>query len=470
MLWGIAIANDNARTPNKTVTLYIAVDVIVGIAMPLFLIVATAIFSIFLEYITDGKIDARDVISKMLGIKLEKGDVAEYWVIQNIFYFELSKHDTDVRRDPEERKKRNINLTCPGACSQTLATWILATIASLSFLLAVSYFIDQSITMQLSLQDWPHNSSGEVDCFIAIEGNLIYVNPSEQGLTDRLNDCTMFFEQCENNCTSIINNCDANDNCTNDFIECSNGCTRCLGRCTTNLRTAIEQVLVCTPPPPSTPSCPIDMISCIIGNSTPIPGAMASCMGDGLSLIPLMPVVPVSFSNNTERLQRCTALLEACAHSISDCSVPNCTQLTQCVHELRQCRKPRVIHCFRFLQFGRSTNILESLAESFALFLSVISFFSGTFVVVRILLQFRVTKLWGIGFIIVALFLIGGWITVVVTDVLVQENVIKMFQFVFGFTFILLIGVLLLFAKFWEKKPTKVKPKEVAHLERVTAL
>ena len=450
MLWGVSIAYDNARTPNKSVNLYIGVDVIIGIAMPMFLIAAATSVSIFLEYITGGRIDTRDIIAKMLSIQLVKGLKAEYWVIQNIFYFQLNSRDTEVRREIKDRK---IQLTCCRAISSTGATWILATIASLSFLLSVSYFMDQTVTMSLSLQDWPHRSMDDVDCFLS--NSFLYVSPIEQEATDRLNNCTMFFDECQRNCSN-----------SNSYQSCVTGCASCLAVCTTALQSDIERVSVCNPPPPEVPSCPVISSACITP-AIPIPSntSTASCSaatttgGSGSNII-----APIVARNNTERLERCANLLQACSELVPTCTSPDCSELQQCNNLLNECRKPRVILCFRFLQFGRSTDVLEALAESFALFLSVLSFFSGTFVVVRILLQFKVSRWWGIGFVIVAVLLCAVFVVIVVTDILVQENIIKMFQFVFGFVYIFLIGLLLLTAKFWEKLPDPSKLKTKAHL------
>ena len=451
VLWGVAVAYDNARTPNKSVNLYIGVDVVIGIAMPMFLIAAAITVSVFLEYITGGRIDTRDIISKMLSIQLVKGIKAEYWVIQNIFYFQLNSRDTEVRREIKDRKKQ---LTCWSAISSTGATWILAIIAALSFLLSVSYFMDQTVTMSLSLQDWPHRSMDDVDCFLS--NSFLYVSPIEQEPTDRLNNCTVFFEECRKNCSA-----------RSDFQSCTSVCANCLAVCTTALRSDLEKVYVCDPPPVEAPSCPVSNSACITPaipvptntSTSSCPTAATTSAGSGSSLI-----APIVARNNTERLERCADLLQTCSELVQSCTAPNCTELQQCNDLLNKCRKPRVILCFRFLQFGRSTDVLEALAESFALFLSVLSFFSGTFVVVRVLLQFKVSRWWGIGFVLVAVLLCVVWFVIIFTDILVQENIIKMFQFVFGFTYIFLIGLLLLTAKFWEKVPDPDKLKTKAHL------
>lgn len=455
VLWGIAVAYDNSRTPNKSVRLYIGVDVIVGIAMPLFFILAAANVSVFLEYITSGRIDTRDLIAKMLSIKLVKGKKAEYWVIQNVFFFQLSSHDTEVRKDQKERK---MELTCMKAFSRTPATWILGIISSLGFLLSVSYFMDKTVTMSLTLQDWPHSSMNDVDCFLS-KPSFLYVSPAEQHPTDKLHNCTVFFTQCQNNCPKN----------ETDFNTCIQGCASCLSTCTTILREDVERVRVCQPPPVETPSCPLTSTICTTPAITPGPSTSCPTTAPvtGSGMIPEL--MPINAINNTQRLDQCADLMQACSESVRECMSLDCDDIQECNELLQACRKPPVILCFRFLQFGRSSDILEALSESFALFLTVLSFFSGTFIGVRILLQFKLTRWWGLGFVLVSLLLMGAWAAIIGTDIIVQENIIQMFQFFFGFSYIFLIGLLLLIAKLWQKLPDPNKLKEETHLVRVTA-
>ena len=166
------------------------------------------------------------------------------------------------------------------------------------------------------------------------------------------------------------------------------------------------------------------------------------------------------FSNNTERLQSCANLLDTCSRNIQSCSNPNCNQLTECVNALQPCRKSRTVLCFRFLQFGRSTNVLESVEGSFALFLALIHLFNGTFFVLKTLYQFSVTKSWAVGFILITFVLIGAWVALLVTDVPAQGNSIKILQLALGFIMILLIGVLMPLASLLEKIPKPIINEE----------
>lgn len=126
--------------------------------MPILIIIAASIFAIFLEYITQGSIDARVLITRLLPVvKLVRGEKYEYWSITDRFYFQLSSHDSNFRSNSKPK-------SCAAMCSRTPATWIITAIVALSFLLSVSYFINSNIAQQFTLQSCPHISA-EVDCF-----------------------------------------------------------------------------------------------------------------------------------------------------------------------------------------------------------------------------------------------------------------------------------------------------------------
>ena len=332
--------------------------------------------SVFLKYITGGRIDTREVIAKMLSIKLkkDKDGVACHWIIQSTFYLDCNPSN----------KICNKFKVC-----RSWATWILAIIVSLGFILSMSYFIDQTVTMSHTLQDWPDRSVGDLDCFLPIKDSFLYVSPIEQEPTDRLHNCTVFFEQCQSNCS------------VDDFQSCAQECANCLTLCTTTLRSDLEMVRVCDPPPINNegPSCPVSNAACITAANV-LPQDNSSCQaaqgtpGSGDASVEIAPII---VNNNTQRLERCAGLLDTCSMQVSMCTSPNCTELQQCNTLLQDCHKPPVIICFRFLQFGRSTNALRALAESYALFLTAVSLFGVIFAVVHILLHIKQTKWWGQG-------------------------------------------------------------------------
>ena len=296
VLWGIAIAYDNARRVVKEVWPYIVVEVIVGLVMPILLVIAVIIFSVFLEYITKGSIEARVIISKLLPvIKIVEGEKYDYWVILDRFYFQLTPHDRDMRSGKAK--------SCGKMCSTTPATWIITIIVGLAFLLAASYFMNSNITQQTTLTSCPHVSY-EVDCF---------------------------------------------NKTTYNYINCQD-----------------EEV------------------------------------------------ANMNFT---------------------------------------------LIHCFRFLRFGRDSDVIGGIARAFAFYLATLAFFTLAFHVVNVLINFKPTRLWGIGYVILGILLLVGGLTVMLTEAaaIVRLNVIQIFQFYMVAIFIFLIGILLLISKWWEHVPPPSK-------------
>ena len=141
-----------------------------GLVTPILAIISAATFSVFLEYTTQGSLDARVFITHLLPVvKLVRGEKKQYWVIGNRFYFEIKELDTSSRMDCSDIAEdvdgdKDSRVPCSKYCTRTPTTWILAIIVSLAFLLSISYFMNQNITEQITVRTCPH-SSIETDCF-----------------------------------------------------------------------------------------------------------------------------------------------------------------------------------------------------------------------------------------------------------------------------------------------------------------
>lgn len=179
---------------DKEVWPYIVVEVIVGLVLPLLVMVAVMIASVFLEYITQATIDARVLITRLFPIiKLvrgekvhdETGTVHEYWTIANRFYFQLNQHDVHLRRKDNKDKPIGRPTNCIGFCSRTPATWLLTIIVALSFLLTTSYFMNENITAQITVKACPHDSRIETDCFN--QGDFSYVDCNNPEIANATN-------------------------------------------------------------------------------------------------------------------------------------------------------------------------------------------------------------------------------------------------------------------------------------------
>lgn len=144
VLWGVAIGINHSRQQERTVTSFVIVELLVGVALPIFLFVAVVFFAVLFQYITKGVLDSRKGITRFLSsVKFKTGEDYDHWVIKNCFYFPLSKQ-------AEANKQKGIKGFC-STCHPNTATWILVSIVFLSVNLAISYFADFTLDKQVSV-------------------------------------------------------------------------------------------------------------------------------------------------------------------------------------------------------------------------------------------------------------------------------------------------------------------------------
>lgn len=174
VLWSIAIAYDHTRQSEKTVAAFLGVELLAGLALPLFIFVSVILLAVVLDFITIGHLDARQGLTQFLpgALQFVRGKRNNYWVIENTFYFKLKKRS--------DRLEHN----CFYSFDRTLATWHLATIVALSLLLAFSYFVDITIDqartavscseLDGSYDCFNTSTLAHVDCEDDIAGPLLY--------------------------------------------------------------------------------------------------------------------------------------------------------------------------------------------------------------------------------------------------------------------------------------------------------
>ena len=161
MLWAIAIGVNHSRRVEITVVPFIIVELLVALGFPFLLFTAGIFMANVLDFITYGAVDARKILPRFLkSVKFEEGTDIEadtygtnivggdpnrknydFWIIEDTFYFYLDK------RTPDERKSKGFCYSC----YPNFATWILVAILSISMNLAVSYFADITLDMQVSV-------------------------------------------------------------------------------------------------------------------------------------------------------------------------------------------------------------------------------------------------------------------------------------------------------------------------------
>ncbi len=142
VLWAIAIGYNHTRAAEREVYPFVLVELLVCIIFPIFLFISVILVAIVLNFITIGALDGRQIIPKLLrNVQFEKKTDSDFWIISNSFYFTLE------RRKPNDSKERRVCYSC----FPNLATWILAALAGLCIILAMSYFADRTIDTQVTV-------------------------------------------------------------------------------------------------------------------------------------------------------------------------------------------------------------------------------------------------------------------------------------------------------------------------------
>ncbi len=136
-------------------------------------------------------------------------------------------------------------------------------------------------------------------------------------------------------------------------------------------------------------------------------------------------------------------------------------------------------HCFRFLRFGIDANIIFSGATAFAFHLFSMAAFTWLFTIMKILLQIKPSRWWGLLYLIAgiigalgAIALIAVWTTGFAAETIgeiAHFNVINVAQFCMVCEYLFIVGLLLVAASWWENVPvphhTAPVKKELVHYE-----
>ena len=151
VLWAIAIGYNHTRAAEREVYPFVLVELLVCIIFPIFLFISVILVAIVLNFITIGALDGRQIIPKLLrNVQFEKKTDSDFWIISNSFYFTLERRKSDDSNDSKERAKQ-IGCGVCYSCFPNFATWILAALAGLCIILAMSYFADRTIDTQVTV-------------------------------------------------------------------------------------------------------------------------------------------------------------------------------------------------------------------------------------------------------------------------------------------------------------------------------
>ena len=163
MVWGIAISFNHARQDARTVATFVIVEILVAVALPIFLCASLAFFAVVLEYITIGHLDMRTLVPRLIGmVKFESGLKYDYWAIDDIFYY------------PLKRKDGRSDKGCWFSVDKSPATWFLAIIIGTAFNLVISYFVDLTLDAQITVTSCDDPLIDRTyDCFNASSLNFV---------------------------------------------------------------------------------------------------------------------------------------------------------------------------------------------------------------------------------------------------------------------------------------------------------
>lgn len=117
------------------------------------------------------------------------------------------------------------------------------------------------------------------------------------------------------------------------------------------------------------------------------------------------------------------------------------------------------LHCFRFLQFGISPDIITNIGVSVGFYLATVHFFQLVFFVTTILMYIKQTVMWGILMIIASLIIFGGAMVVLFSPHFtpLRLDVIRVCQFFLLALYCFFIGILLWTGSIHEIVPAPAK-------------
>ena len=172
MLWGIAISYNQFNPRSLLVTdvstikptSFIIVDILIGIVAPILLFISTGLVAIVVDFITVGQMDMRKAISYILpSVAAQEGRENNYWTVLDTFYF------------PRNKRAHRSDHGLFYSCDKSRYTWYFAIICAFSILLVFSYFVDVTVTEEITSTSCPSDTA--YLCFS--QANYLYVNCSQ---------------------------------------------------------------------------------------------------------------------------------------------------------------------------------------------------------------------------------------------------------------------------------------------------
>ena len=142
VIWSIALSYEFYNYIGGLGSVYILVDILSGILVPIFLFIFVVLFGIVLDFITIGHIDYRDGFGRLLpSVDFIKGRAYNYWVIEDLMYF------------PVKKKINRLKHGFFSTVDKNPYTWFLATIILLIMFISFCHLIAISVIDAEFVQD-----------------------------------------------------------------------------------------------------------------------------------------------------------------------------------------------------------------------------------------------------------------------------------------------------------------------------
>jgi len=159
--------------PRTSILPFIFAELLVGTACPCFVVFSASLCIVVLQFITRGRLSVHQFITVLLpgvSFEIDANDLnTRYWVIVDTFYYRLHKPRKEVK---SERYHWFY------ARDTSKSTWYLTLLISLSFVLSVSFFADETVLSRKTI--WSCGTTeinlDEFTCFSRI--GLQYINCS----------------------------------------------------------------------------------------------------------------------------------------------------------------------------------------------------------------------------------------------------------------------------------------------------
>lgn len=170
---GLTVSSNFNNILLSSAALYIIVELVLGIIVPLMLIISALVAGSVARMITNNKVHPERLIPGFLTfLSFQSGKNYSYWVIVDTFYFRVKNREAENSSFESRAKLHRHKFT------ESLATWCIVIVIGITFTLAISYFVSETMVEVDNYRNCKAASrSEEASCFI--QPSLRNVNCTE---------------------------------------------------------------------------------------------------------------------------------------------------------------------------------------------------------------------------------------------------------------------------------------------------